>query len=50
MLSTKYLFVKLRTNRKYLVFLFLQLVLSLSIIIVGLVANEHFRNAYILAL
>jgi hypothetical protein len=50
MLSKKYLFVKIRTNRKYIGFLICQFLLSLAIIIVGLTSSRHFRSPTTIAL
>lgn len=44
MLNKKYWFVKVRTTRKYIAFLFLQLVLSFVVAVVGLSNEQHFRS------
>jgi hypothetical protein len=50
MFNKKYWFVKIRTTRKYIGFLFLQLVLSFVVAVIGLTNEKHFRNSYTVAL
>lgn len=44
MLDRRYWFVRIRTTRKYIAFLFLQLVLSFVVTVVGLTNEHHFRS------
>jgi hypothetical protein len=50
MISKKYWFLKIRTTPKYIGFLFLQLVLSFVVAIVGFSNEQHFRSSYTIAL
>jgi hypothetical protein len=50
MLSKKYLFVNLRTNPKYILFLIVQLVLSFLVAILGLTSQQHFRSTCTISL
>jgi len=50
MLESEYWLLRLRTSKKYLAFLIFQCLLSVLIIILGVVNNEHLKHPAVLAL
>lgn len=50
MLSADYWLLRLRTSKKYLGFLVFQCLLSVLIIVVGILNNEHLKHPAVLTL